>query len=84
MGPATVGRIGYEGRFDYTAIGSVVNLAARLCASAADQEILMDVQVAEAVRGKRPLITLGTRPIKGYDEDLPVFGIAVDDRPSAA
>ena len=40
MGPATVGRIGYESRFDYTAIGSVVNLAARLCASAADREIL--------------------------------------------
>jgi class 3 adenylate cyclase len=39
MGPATVGRIGYESRFDYTAIGSVVNLAARLCASAADREI---------------------------------------------
>ena len=38
-GSATVGRIGYEDRLDYTAIGSVVNLAARLCASAADREI---------------------------------------------
>ena len=84
MGPATVGRIGYENRFDYTAIGSVVNLAARLCASAADREILIDVEVAEAVRGKRQLITLGTRPIKGYDEDQPVFCISVDERPSTA
>jgi class 3 adenylate cyclase len=82
MGPATVGRIGYENRFDYTAIGSVVNLAARLCASAADREILIDVEVAEAVRGKRQLIALGTRPIKGYDEDQPVFCISVDERPS--
>jgi adenylate cyclase len=84
MGPATVGRIGYENRFDYTAIGSVVNLAARLCASAADREILIDVEVAEAVRGKRQLIALGTRPIKGYDEDQPVFCISFDERPSTA
>jgi class 3 adenylate cyclase len=75
MGPATVGRIGYESRFDYTAIGSVVNLAARLCASAADREILTDAKVAEAVRDKRHLIPLGTRPLKGYDEEMPVFGI---------
>ena len=84
MGPATVGRIGYETRFDYTAIGSVVNLAARLCASAADREILADTKVAEAVIGKRALIRLGLRPLKGYDEELPVFGISFDERPHAA
>lgn len=78
MGPATVGRIGYESRFDYTAIGSAVNLAARLCASAADREILMDAKVAEAIRGRRPVIPLGTRPLKGYDKELPVFGISFE------
>ncbi|WP_407154834.1 adenylate/guanylate cyclase domain-containing protein [Bradyrhizobium sp. STM 3557] len=77
-GSATVGRIGYERRFDYTAIGSVVNLAARLCASAADGEILMDTEVAKAVKQKRPLKELGDRPIKGYDEAMPVFGISFD------
>ena len=77
-GTATVGRIGYESRFDYTAIGSVVNLAARLCASAADREILMDAEVAEAVRDRRPLKGLGNRPIKGYDGVMPVFGISFD------
>jgi adenylate cyclase len=77
-GSATVGRIGYESRFDYTAIGSVVNLAARLCASAADREILMDAAVAEAVKDRRPLKGLGNRPIKGYDEAIPVFGISFD------
>ena len=75
-GPATVGRIGYENRLDYTAIGSVVNLAARLCASAADREILMDAEVAESVRGKRALERLGDRQIKGFDEAIPVFGIS--------
>jgi adenylate cyclase len=77
-GSATVGRIGYESRFDYTAIGSVVNLAARLCASAADREILMDAKVAEAIKERRPLKGLGNRPLKGYDEAMPVFGISFD------
>ena len=77
-GSATVGRIGYESRFDYTAIGSVVNLAARLCAHAADREILMNAEVAEAVKNRRPLRILGNRPIKGYDEAMPVFGTTFD------
>ncbi|MGJ4943241.1 adenylate/guanylate cyclase domain-containing protein [Bradyrhizobium sp. HKCCYLS1011] len=77
-GSATVGRIGYASRFDYTAIGSVVNLAARLCASAADREILMNGEVAAAVKDRRALKALGDRPIKGYDEAIPVFGIAFD------
>ena len=42
MGPATVGRIGSEGRLDYTAVGNVVNLASRLCASAEEIQILVD------------------------------------------
>src|SRR6478752_2291987 len=77
-GVATVGRIGYENRFDYTAIGSVVNLAARLCASAADREILINAEVAECVRGKRGLAELGDRQIKGFDEAIPVFGISFE------
>ena len=75
-GPATVGRIGYADRLDYTAIGSVVNLAARLCASAADREILIDAIIAECVRGRRPVERLGNRQIKGFDEAIPVFGIS--------
>jgi adenylate cyclase len=84
LGPATVGRIGYESRFDYTAIGSVVNLAARLCASAADREILADGAVARAVEGKRAVNPMGMRPIKGYDEELLVYRVAFADQPDAA
>ncbi len=79
MGQATVGRIGTEGRSDYTAIGSVVNLASRLCSSAADGEILADTNVATAVGLRRPLALLGQRPIRGYDEEIPVFGIVRGD-----
>jgi class 3 adenylate cyclase len=58
QGYATLGRIGFEGRFDYAAIGSVVNLAARLCAEASAWQILIpqrvladceDIIVSEAV-----------------------------------
>jgi class 3 adenylate cyclase len=83
-GSATVGRIGYESRFDYTAIGSVVNLAARLCASATDREILMDAEMAEQVGGRRPVRTLGNRSIKGYEDCLPVFGLLVDEHSGAS
>jgi hypothetical protein len=41
-GYATLGTIGFEGRSDYSAIGTVVNLAARLCAEASDGHILID------------------------------------------
>ena len=81
MGPATVGRIGYESRFDYTAIGSVVNLAARLCASASDREILADATVAEAVKDKRHVHPIGTRLIKGYDKEFLVYRVAFAEPP---
>jgi len=83
-GPATVGRIGYESRFDYTAIGSVVNLAARLCASAADREILTDTMVADEVQGKRAVDPMGLRLIKGYDEELLVYRVSFTEGPNAA
>jgi len=74
QGEATIGRIGYEGRLDYTAIGSVVNLASRLCAAAKDGEILADATVAAAVRPLLAVEDLGTLPLKGVD-DLQVYRI---------
>lgn len=76
MGPAIVGTIGYEGRLDYTAIGSVVNLASRLCGSAGDGQILVDSVAADAAKAQIAIDELGTRAIKGYDEELLVFSVA--------
>ena len=45
QGYATLGRIGFEGRFDYAAIGSVTNLASRLCAEAAPWQVLVTRRV---------------------------------------
>jgi adenylate cyclase len=73
MGPATVGRIGSEGRLDYTAIGNVVNLASRLCSSAEDNQILVDPVAARAIGSKVPLTELDARALKGFDQPVPVF-----------
>jgi class 3 adenylate cyclase len=79
MGPAIVGTVGYEGRIDYTAVGSVVNLASRLCGSAKDGQILVDVVVAEGVKDSIALESLGVRVIKGYDHLVQIFAVARSD-----
>jgi class 3 adenylate cyclase len=73
MGLATVGRIGSEGRLEYTAVGNVVNLAARLCASAGDAEILIDTVAAHAVGERVLLVELDERALKGFDRPVRVF-----------
>jgi class 3 adenylate cyclase len=75
MGPAIVGTIGYEGRLDYTAVGNIVNLASRLCASADDTQILVDPVVAQRAKDNFVLVSLGERAIKGYDRALEVFAV---------
>ena len=78
-GTATVGRIGYEGRLDYTAIGTVVNLASRLCAAAEDGQFLIDPAAAAEIRHSLPLVALGTRTLRGFAEAIPVFAIEPGD-----
>ena len=65
QGYATLGRIGFEDRFDYTAIGAVINLAARLCAEAGDGEVLMSGRLAAAVEAMAEVEDLGERLLKG-------------------
>jgi class 3 adenylate cyclase len=50
QGFATLGGIGFDGRIDYGAIGTVTNLAARLCAEAAGGEILISQRVQGALQ----------------------------------
>ncbi len=72
-GEATVGRIGYEGRIDYTAIGPVVNLASRLCSTAVDGQVIIDVATAAALDDALP-VEISRRPadqgLRGADRDL--------------
>ena len=75
QGYATLGRIGFEGRYDYAAIGSVTNLAARLCAEAAPWQILVTQRVyaeAEDVAVGEPV---GELTLKGFSRPVPAFNI---------
>ncbi len=81
MGPATVGRIGYEGRYDYTAIGTVVNLASRLCSLAANGQILIDEAAAASVGEHAALVDIGPRLLRGYDQEVPIFAIKTSLNP---
>ena len=76
QGYATLGQIGFEGRFDYTAIGTVTNLAARLCAEAKDSQILVTQRVAAAVGGLAELEPLGNLALKGLSRPVAVLNVS--------
>ena len=75
QGYATIGAIGFEGRWDYGAIGIVTNLAARLCGQAGPGEILVSQRVAAAVEDLVTLETLPPLAIKGLARPVPTFRI---------
>ena len=75
QGYATLGRIGFEDRFDYTAIGAVVNLAARLCAEAADGQVLVSGRLAAAVESVAEVEDLGERGLRGMARPMPVANL---------
>ena len=75
QGYATLGRIGFEGRHDYAAIGSVTNLASRLCADAAPWQILVTERVFSAAG---PVVVgedAGTRELKGFSRTVHAFDV---------
>jgi len=75
QGYATVGPIGFEGRFDYTAIGTVVNLAARLCSEARSGQILVDRKVHAAIEALAELEAAGELTLKGLLRPVPAFNV---------
>ena len=75
QGYATVGQIGFAERMDYTAIGTVTNLAARLCAEARDGQILVSGRVAAAVEQAVPLEDLGSLALKGLSQPVSAFNV---------
>jgi adenylate cyclase len=74
-GYATLGRIGFEGRYDYSAIGTVVNLAARLCAEARSGQILVDGKVHMAVEALTDTEPLGDLVLKGMQRPISAFNV---------
>lgn len=83
QGFATLGRIGFEGRFDYAAIGSVTNLAARLCAAAAPGQILVAQRVVTATEPLASAEPVGRLDLKGFTRPIRVFAVTGIDESRA-
>jgi class 3 adenylate cyclase len=74
-GYATLGRIGFEGRFDYAAIGSVTNLAARLCSEATNGQILVDGKVQAAVERIAHMDQIAELSLKGFHRPVVAYNV---------
>jgi len=75
QGYATIGAIGFEGRMDYGAIGTVTNLAARLCGEAKPRQILISQRVLGAVEAMVEVEELGELALKGFSKPVPAFNV---------
>jgi class 3 adenylate cyclase len=74
-GPATIGAIGFEGRVDYGAIGSVTNVASRLCGEAAGGQILVSQGVFSALSHLVDAEPLGELTLKGFPRPVPAYNL---------
>jgi adenylate cyclase len=70
QGYATLGKIGFDGRFDYAAIGSVTNLASRLCADAEPWEILTTERVYTTAGPSVVGEDVGERQLRGFSRPV--------------
>jgi adenylate cyclase len=84
QGYATLGQIGFSERSGYTAIGTVCNLAARLCAEAKDGQILVSSRIAEAVEAVARLEDLGNLDLKGLRRPVAAFNVVQSTSPAEA
>jgi adenylate cyclase len=75
QGFATLGRIGFEGRYDYSAIGSVTNLAARLCGEAGPWQVLVTDRVLAGVEHTVTSELVGDKQLKGFSRQVRVHDV---------
>jgi class 3 adenylate cyclase len=75
QGYATIGAIGFEGRWDYGAIGTVTNLAARLCGEAKPSQILVSLRVASDAEELIETEPIGALTLKGLAKPVPAFNV---------
>ena len=75
QGYATIGAIGFEGRMDYGAIGTVTNLAARLCSEAKGGQTLVSQRVLGFIEGRAVAEPAGELALKGFHRPVPAFNV---------
>ena len=77
-GFATLGTIGYEGRFDYAAIGTVSNVASRLCDEAKPGQILISARVLTKVEDAAKVEPVGEFELKGIRRPLAAYNVVAN------
>jgi class 3 adenylate cyclase/CheY-like chemotaxis protein len=75
LGYATIGRIGFEGRYDYGAVGSVLNLASRLCDAAEPGQIVVSQRVLAEVEELVNAQSLGGLELKGFGRPVEAYAV---------
>lgn len=75
QGFATIGAIGFEGRLDYGAVGSVINLAARLCGEAKGGQVLTNRKTLNEIEQLVEAESIGDLPLKGFSKPVPTYSI---------
>jgi class 3 adenylate cyclase len=75
LGYATLGRIGFEGRYDYGAVGSVMNMASRLCDEANGGDILINSRAFAEVETLFACEPAGDLTLKGFSKPVPAFRV---------
>jgi len=75
QGYATLGQIGFSERSGYTAIGTVCNVAARLCAEAKDGQILLSQRVNVALKGSVATEQAGAFALKGLTQPIVAYNV---------
>jgi adenylate cyclase len=75
QGYATIGGIGFEGRWDYGAIGTVTNLAARLCGEAKPSQILVSQRLLGTVEELVEVEPIGELTLKGFRRPVTAHNI---------
>jgi class 3 adenylate cyclase len=75
VGYATLGRIGFEGRYDYGAVGNVVILASRLASEAKGGQILLSQRMHAAVEGDVEVESVGELSLKGISRPVPAVNV---------
>jgi class 3 adenylate cyclase len=75
QGFATIGAIGFEGRLDYGAVGTVTNLAARLCGEAKAGQILVSQRLLGTVETLAEAESVGELVLKGFSKPVPAFNV---------
>ena len=74
-GYATLGSIGYEGRFQYSVTGKVANLASRLCDQAKNGQILVDINVFSAIKTLANAAFAGELVLRGFSRPVKAFNV---------